>query len=81
MHKVVHRTQKVHRIVIPPSPDGDGVFIQAHYTISENIVEIDRLRVHTIVDDYVGSDISETLDLISQLFMTKLVEADLNSIL
>ena len=81
MHKVVHRTQKVHRIVIPPSPDGDGVFIQAHYTISENIVEIDRLRVHTIVDDQIGSDMSENLDLISQLFMTKLVEADLNSVL
>ena len=81
MHKVVPRTQKVHRIIIPPSPDGDGVFIQAHYTISENIVEIDRLRVHTIVDDQIGSDMSENLDLISQLFMTKLVEADLNSIL
>ena len=81
MHKVVRRTQKVHRIVIPPSPDGDGVFIQAHYTVSENIVEIDRLRVHTIVDDYIGSDIGETLDLISHLFMTKLVEADLNNIL
>ena len=81
MHKVVHRTQKVHRIVIPPSPDGDGVFIQAHYTVLKNIVEIDRLRVHTIVDDYIGSDIGETLDIISHLFMTKLVEADLNSVL
>ena len=81
MHKVVHRTQKVHRIVIPPSPDGDGVFIQAHYTISENIVEINRLRVHTIIDNYIGSDISDNLDLISHLFMTKLVESDLNSIL
>ena len=81
MHKVVHRTQKVHRIVIPPSPDGDGVFIQAHYTISENIVEINRLKVHTIIDDYIGSDISDSLDFISHLFMTKLVESDLNSIL
>jgi len=81
VHKVVHRTQKVHRIVIPPSPDGDGVFIQAHYTISENIVEINRLRVHTIIDNYIGSDISDNLDLISHLFMTKLVESDLNSIL
>ena len=81
MHKVVHRTQRVHRIVIPPSPDGDGVFIQAHYTISENIVEINRLKVHTIIDDYIGSDISDSLDLISHLFMTKLVESDLNSIL
>ena len=81
MHKVVHRTQKVHRIVIPPSPDGDGVFIQAHYTISENIVEINKLRVHTIIDDYIGSDIGESLDIISHLFMTKLVESDLNSIL
>ena len=77
----MHRTQKVHRIVIPPSPDGDGVFIQAHYTVLKNIVEIDRLRVHTIVDDYIGSDIGETLDIISHLFMTKLVEADLNSVL
>ena len=81
MHKVVHRTQKVHRIVIPPSPDGDGVFIQAHYTISKNIVEINRLRVHTIVDGYIGSDMSEDLDLISHLFMTKLIESDLNDIL
>jgi len=81
VHKVVHRTQRVHRIVIPPSPDGDGVFIQAHYTISENIVEINRLKVHTIIDDYIGSDISDSLDLISHLFMTKLVESDLNSIL
>ena len=80
MHKVVRRTQKVHRIVIPPSPDGDGVFIQAHYTISENIVEINRLRVHTIIDNYIGSDISDNLDLISHLFMTKLVEADLNEL-
>ena len=77
----MHRTQKVHRIVIPPSPDGDGVFIQAHYTVLKNIVEIDRLRVHTIVDDYIGSDIGETLDIIIHLFMTKLVEADLNSVL
>ena len=81
MHKVVHRTQKVHRIVIPPSPDGDGVFIQAHYTLSEKIIEITKLRVHTIIGDIVGDDISEQIDLISHLFMTKLVESDLNSIL
>ena len=81
MHKVVRRTQKVHRIVIPPSPDGDGVFIQAHYTLSKNIVEINRLRVHTIVDDIIGCDIGEDLDIISHLFMTKLVESDLNSVL
>ena len=81
MHKVVHRTQKVHRIVIPPSPDGDGVFIQAHYTVSKNIVEITKLRVHTIIDDCIGSDMGKDLDLISHLFMTKLVESDLNSVL
>ena len=76
----MHRTQKVHRIVIPPSPDGDGVFIQAHYTVSENIVEITKLRVHTIVDDIIGCDMGENLDIISHLFMTKLVEADLNEL-
>ena len=81
MHRVVHKVEKVHRIVIPPSPDGDGVFIQAHYTLSKNIVEINRLRVHTIVDDIIGCDMGEDLDIISHLFMTKLVEADLNNVL
>ena len=80
MHKVVRSVNNIHRIVIPPSPDGDGVFIQAHYTLSKNIVEINRLRVHTIVGDTIGCDIGEDLDIISHLFMTKLVEADLNEL-
>ena len=70
----------IHRIVIPPSLDGDGVFIQAHYTLSENIVEITKLRVHTIIDDVIGCDMGENLDIISHLFMTKLVEADLKEL-
>jgi len=81
VHKVVRSVNNIHRIVIPPSPDGDGVFIQAHYTVSENIVEITKLRVHTIIDDCIGSDMGKDLDLISHLFMTKLVESDLNSVL
>jgi len=81
VHRVVHSVKKIHRIVIPPSPDGDGVFIQAHYTLSEKIIEITKLRVHTIVDGIIGCDMDQTLDLISHLFMTKLVEADLNNVL
>jgi len=77
---VVHSVKKIHRIVIPPSPEGDGILIQAHYNIIKNIVEITKLRVHTIIDDIIGCDTGEKLDLISHLFMTKLVEADLNEL-
>ena len=70
----------IHRIVIPPSLHGDGVLIQAHYTIARNIIEIVKLKVHTIIDDVVGGDMGEDLDFISHLFMTKLVEADLNEL-
>jgi hypothetical protein len=70
----------IHRIIIPPSPSGDGVLIQAHYTITKNIISIIKLRVHTIIDDVIGCDMDEDLDLISHLFMTKLVEADLNKL-
>ena len=70
----------IHRIVIPPSPSGDGVLIQADYTVNKNLIEIIKLRVHTILDDIIGDDISEQIDLISHLFMTKLVEADLNEL-
>ena len=76
----MHNVNNIHRIVIPPSLDGDGVFIQAHYTLSENIVEITKLRVHTIIDDVIGCDMGENLDIISHLFMTKLVEADLKEL-
>ena len=71
----------VHRIVIPSSSIEEGVLIQADYTVSKNLVEIVKLRVHTIIGDIVGDDISEQIDLISHLFMTKLVESDLNSVL
>ena len=67
----------VHRVVIPPSPDGDGVLIQAQYTSFDKLIEIVKISVHNIIDDVIGSDISENLDLISELFMVKLVEADL----
>ena len=70
----------VHRVVILPSPEGDGVLIQADYTVNKNLIEIIKLRVHTILDDIIGDDISEQIDLISHLFMTKLVEADLNEL-
>ena len=70
----------VHRVVIPPSPEGDGLLIQADYTVNKNLIEITKLRVHTILDDIIGDDISEQIDLISHLFMTKLVEADLNEL-
>ena len=70
----------VHRVVIPPSPEGDGLLIQADYTVNKKLIEIIKLRVHTILDDIIGDDISEQIDLISHLFMTKLVEADLNEL-
>jgi len=80
VHRVVHSVKKIHRIVIPPSPHGDGLLIQAQYTSSKNLVEVVKLRVHTIIDDIVGYDVGENLDMISHLFMTKLVQADLNEL-
>ena len=70
----------VHRVVIPPSPEGDGLLIQADYTVNKKLIEIIKLRVHTILDNIIGDDISEQIDLISHLFMTKLVEEDLNEL-
>ena len=70
----------IHRIIIPSSLHGDGVVIQAHYTVSKNLIKILKLTVHTIIDDIIGCDIGEDIDLISHLFMTKLVEADLNEL-
>ena len=68
----------IHRVIIPPSPEGDGVVIQAHYAFDKNIVCITKLGVYTIVDGIIGYNIGEDLDLISHLFMTKLLEAELN---
>ena len=68
----------IHRVIIPPSPEGDGVFIQAHYVFDKNIICITKLGVYTIVDGIIGYNIGEDLDLISHLFMTKLLEAELN---
>jgi hypothetical protein len=65
-------------MVIPPSPEGDGAVIQAQYTIDKNIIHIIKLKIHTIVDDIIGRNIGEEVDFISYLFMTKLVEAELN---
>ena len=68
----------IHRVIIPPSPEGDGVVIQAHYAFDKNIICITKLGVYTIVDGIIGYNIGEDLDLISHLFMTKLLEAELN---
>tara|TARA_R110000824_G_scaffold207129_1_gene392435 strand:- start:441 stop:665 length:225 start_codon:yes stop_codon:yes gene_type:complete len=68
---------KIHRVYIPPSPDGEGVLIQAQYSIIDTLIDIVKITVHNIIDDVIGEDISENLDLISELFMVKLVEADL----
>ena len=68
----------IHRIIIPPSPEGDGALIQARYTIEENIIYIKKLRIYTIINGIIGCDIGEGLDLMSHLFMTKLLEAELN---
>ena len=68
----------IHRVIIPPSPAGDGVLVQAQYTLDEQFIKISKLQVHTVIDGIVGEDIGEELDLISHLFITKLVEADLN---
>ena len=68
----------IHRIIIPPSPEGDGALIQARYTIEENIIYIKKLRIYTIINGIIGYNIGEGLDLMSHLFMTKLLEAELN---
>ena len=68
---------KIHRVCIPPSPAGEGVLIQAQYSVIDKLIEIVKISVHSIIDDVIGEDISENLDLISELFMVKLVEADL----
>lgn len=68
----------IHRVIIPPSPEGDGVVIQAHYAFDKNIICITKLGVYTIVDGIIGYNIGEDLDLMSHLFMTKLLEAELN---
>jgi hypothetical protein len=36
--------------------------------------------VHVVIDNIIGEDIGEELDLISHLFITKLVEADFNEL-
>tara|TARA_R110002020_G_scaffold183402_3_gene379734 strand:+ start:709 stop:945 length:237 start_codon:yes stop_codon:yes gene_type:complete len=68
----------IHRVIIPPSPEGDGALIQAHYVFDKNIICITKLGVYTIVNGIIGCDIGENLDLISHLFMTKLIEAEVN---
>ena len=68
----------IHRVLIPPSPCGDGVLIQAQYTLDKKNVNVFKLHVYTIVNGMIGNDIGEDLDLISHLFITKLVEADFN---
>ena len=65
-------------MIIPPSPEGDGVVIQAHYVFDKNIIRIIKLGVYTIVNGIIGSNVGEKLDMISHLFMTKLIEAELN---
>ena len=70
----------IHRVIIPPSSKGDGVLVQAHYTLDDEFIKISKLQVHIVVDDVVGDDIGEELDLISHLFITKLVEADFNEL-
>ena len=54
------------------------MLVQAQYTLDEQFIKISKLQVHTVIDGIVGEDIGEELDLISHLFITKLVEADLN---
>jgi len=68
----------IHRIIIPPSPEGGGALIQAHYTLDKNIVCIIKLGVYTIVNGMIGRNIGEELDSISYHFMTKLLEVELN---
>jgi len=68
----------IHRIIIPPSPAGDGALIQAQYVFDKDIVCILKLGVYNIVNGIIGSNMGEELDLISHLFMTKLVEVELN---
>ena len=70
----------IHRVIIPPSPEGDGVLVQAHYKLDKEFIRISKLQVHTVIDGIIGNDIGEELDLISHLFITKLVEADFNEI-
>ena len=65
-------------MIIPPSPGGDGALVQAQYTLDKNIVSISKLQVYHIINGILGDDIGEKLDLVSHLFITKLVEADLN---
>tara|TARA_R110001583_G_C5317590_1_gene376827 strand:- start:172 stop:399 length:228 start_codon:yes stop_codon:yes gene_type:complete len=68
----------IHRVIVPPSPEGDGALIQAQYTLDKNIVSISKLQVYHVINGILGDDIGEKLDLVSHLFITKLVEADLN---
>jgi hypothetical protein len=70
----------IHRVIIPPSSEGDGVLVQAQYTLDGEFIKISKLHVHTVIDGVVGKDIGEELDLISHLFITKLVEADFNEL-
>ena len=56
------------------------MLIQAQYTLDKKDVNVFKLQVYTIVDGIIGNDIGEDLDLISHLFITKLVEADFNEI-
>ena len=67
-------------MIIPPSSEGDGVLVQAQYTLDGEFIKISKLHVHTVIDGVVGKDIGEELDLISHLFITKLVEADFNEL-
>jgi len=68
----------IHRVIIPPSPQGGGVLIQAQYTLDKNIVSINRLQVYNIINGVVGSNIEGELDIVSRIFVRQLIETDLN---
>ncbi len=67
-------------MIIPPSSEGDGVLVQAQYTLDGEFITISKLQVHVVIDNIIGENIGEELDLISHLFITKLVEADFNEL-
>jgi len=70
----------IHRTYIPESEHGPGILVHSYYEFEHSVPCITNMRVYYVHKKEVGKDIADELDIVSHLYLTKLITEELKEL-
>jgi len=62
---------KIHRVFLPSPEEGDGILVDAYWSLDDGQPKVDNLKIHFILLEEVGKDVSNQIELSIYLWLAR----------